>query len=148
MDIKKVLQEVSAEASTISSEVKEISRVHAELLKIEVEECKSFLIKKIVAAVLLAGTAFFLLCVLLTTMISAIGIAVKSYLPEAIQQYSWHIVAVVVAIIFLIVIATCVSLLKKKPGTPFFDSSKKEFNNNKLWLQNLSKSKSNSSSVN
>ena len=139
MDIKKVLQLATSEASTLKTEVKELSRIHAELLKVEAKECADYIKKKIAAGVLLAGIAFFFLCVFLTALIATLGVALKAVLPDAVQPYSWQIVAFLFCALFGIFMGVLIQKLKKKPESPFFSHSKQEFNNNRVWLQNLTK---------
>ncbi len=145
MNLKNILKDATGEISNISSEVKELSQVHAQLLKVEAKECTDFIKLKVIAGVTLALIAFFLVCVLLTAGISALGIFLKDFMPKGLQPYSWHLIASGVSLLFLILIMICFSLLKKKPQESFFSHTKKELQNDKIWLQNLSKQKRKSS---
>lgn len=145
MSVKGILKNATGELNAISSEVKELSQVHAQLLKVEAQECADFIKKKVIAGVMLALIGFFLACVILMTGISAGGIFLKEHLPEGAQPFSWHIVAASVSLFFLLIILICLALLKKKPTEAFFSQTKQEIQNDKVWLQNLTKRKSDNS---
>ena len=139
MNLKSLLQNASGEVSTISTEVKELSKIHSELLKIEASECIQHVKNKVVAGVLLVSVLFFLICTMLVAGISALGVYVSPLLPEGCQPYSWQIVAASVSLIFIISIICFAVFLLRKPRESFFTHTKQEFQNNREWLQNLSK---------
>lgn len=145
MSVKSLLKDATGELNSISAEVKELSQVHAELLKVEAEECADFIKKKVVTGVTLALLTFFLTCVLLTAGISALGILLKEHLSEAWQPFSWHLVAGAVSILLLILILIYNVLLRRKPQEAFFSQTKKELQNDKEWLLNLSKNRNENS---
>lgn len=145
MNLKSIVQTAKGEVSTISSEVKELSQIHAELLKVEAKELADFIKKKVIVGVVLALFAFFLACVFLTAAIAATGIYIKEMLPVEMQPYSWQLVAASVSLVFLLIIAICALVLKKKPNSPFFSHTKQELQNDRVWLQNLTKQKSKNS---
>lgn len=145
MDVKGLLKSTTSEISSISTEVKELSKIHTELFKVELEECGDYVKKKVVAGVVAGLMAFLMTCVFLAALISALGILLRSYLPEGLQPFSWHIVASFFSFIFLLIIFTCVKTLKRKPEASFFSLSKQELQNNREWLQNIYKKKNKTS---
>ncbi len=146
MNLKMFLQNASHEVSNLSTEVKELSRIHSELLKIEASECIQHIKKKVIVAGLLCSIFFFLFCIVLVSGISALGVYIKPLLSEPYQPYSWQIVAASISLIFILAIICCVFFLLRKPKESFFSHTKQEFQNNREWLQNLSKQENNNSS--
>jgi len=144
MNIKQTLTDAVHEVSSLKSDLKEVAEIRRELLKIEVEECSSYLKKKIVLLVLLICSGFFFLCLTLVTLIGWIGALMKPFLPDSLQPFSWQLVTLAICLGFMIVGLTCLLKLKKKPSHRFFQSSLQEIKNDSAWLKTLTNKEKNS----
>jgi len=141
-----LFKNTKAEANAMKTEFQELSKIHAELIQIEAIECAEYVKQKAISGVALGLMAFFLSATLLVTVISALGILLQGVLPEFLQPFSWHLVALLFSVIFLVVILQLSKKLKRKPEQAFFSHSIQEFKQYNTWLQKLSKKeKSNSS---
>lgn len=144
MNPKQLINSALDDYKTLSHDLKGLSQLRAELIKVEAAELFSDIKKKLISAVIAVLILFFFACLFLITGISAGGILLSPYLPENLQPFSWQLVAAGVGIIFLITTLICVSILKRKPKAPYFQISKSELKNDQEWLKTLTNKESNS----
>lgn len=144
MQIKRKLTEALQEVSALKGDLKEVTEIRRELLKIEAADASAFLKKKLAALVVIMISGFFFACVAIATLIGVLGALLKSVLPESVQPFSWQIVAMIVALVFMIVSLVFLQKLKKKPTEGFFKLSLQELKNDSVWIKSLtSKEKNN-----
>jgi len=107
-----------------------------ELASIEAKEAISYTGKKVVQGVALALSAFFLWSLILAATIGVLAPLADQWLDNKAEWLpGWSAIAIVLAIIHLLVAAVCFCKLRHKPVTPLFELSRKEIENDKLWLQ-------------
>ncbi|MGB2402589.1 MAG: phage holin family protein [Akkermansiaceae bacterium] len=108
----------------------------AELASIEAKEAACYTGKKIVQGVMLALSAFFLWSLLLVATIGVLAPVADQWLNNKVEWFpGWAAIAIALAVIHTLVAAICYFKLKQKPVTPLFELSRKEMENDKLWLK-------------
>jgi uncharacterized membrane protein YqjE len=106
-----------------------------ELASIEAKEAASFTGKKVAQGLILAISAFFLWSLLLAGATGIVTPHADRWLHgKADWLPGWAAVVLALALIHGIIVLACYLKLKKQPTTPLFELSRKEIENDKLWL--------------
>ena len=106
-----------------------------ELASIEAKEAASFTGKKFAQGLILAISAFFLWSLLLAGATGIVTPHADRWLHgKADWLPGWAAVVLALALIHGIIVLACYLKLKKQPTTPLFELSRKEIENDKLWL--------------
>ena len=106
-----------------------------ELASIEAKEAASFTGKKFAQGLILAISAFFLWSLLLTGATGIVAPFADQWLHgKADWLPGWAAAVLALALIHGIIVLACYLKLKKQPATPLFELSRKEIENDKLWL--------------
>lgn len=106
-----------------------------ELASIEAKEAASYTGKKLVLGLTLALLAFFFWSLLLAASVGVLApIADQWLLNKAEWLPGWSAVTIALAIVHGVIAIICYCKLKQKPATPLFELSRKEIENDKLWL--------------
>ena len=106
-----------------------------ELASIEAKEAASFTGKKFAQGLILAISAFFLWSLLLAGATGIVTPHADRWLHgKADWLPGWAAVVLALALIHGIILLACYLKLKKQPTTPLFELSRKEIENDKLWL--------------
>ena len=106
-----------------------------ELASIEAKEAASFTGKKFAQGLILAISAFFLWSLLLAGATGIVAPHADRWLHgKADWLPGWAAVVLALALIHGIILLACYLKLIKQPTTPLFELSRKEIENDKLWL--------------
>ena len=106
-----------------------------ELASIEAKEAASFTGKKFAHGLILAISAFFLWSLVLAGATGIVAPLADQWLHgKADWLPGWAAVVLALALIHGIIVLICYLKLKKQPTTPLFELSRKEIENDKLWL--------------
>ena len=106
-----------------------------ELASIEAKEAASFTGKKFAQGLILAISAFFLWSLLLAGATGIVTPHADRWLHgKADWLPGWAAVVLALALIHGIIVLICYLKLKKQPTPPLFELSRKEIENDKLWL--------------
>lgn len=107
-----------------------------ELASIEAKEAASFTGKKIVCGLALGISALLVWCLLLVGITGILGPIADQWLKgKADWLPGWAAVVVALALIHGVMTLILLSVLKKAPVTPLFELSRREIENDKLWLK-------------
>lgn len=107
-----------------------------ELASIEAKEAASFTGKKIVCGLALGISVLLVWCLLLTGITGILGPIADQWLNgKADWLPGWAAVVIALALIHGVVALMLASALKKAPATPLFEHSRREIENDKLWLK-------------
>jgi uncharacterized membrane protein YqjE len=136
--------ESSTEGSDVSSPNPSEHMTHAlsgfiaarvELASIEAKEAASFTGKKFAQGLMLAISAFFLWSLVLAGATGIVAPHADRWLHDKADWLpGWAAVVLALALIHGIIVLACYLKLKKQPTTPLFELSRKEIENDKLWL--------------
>lgn len=106
-----------------------------ELASIEAKEAASFTGKKVAQGLVLAISAFFLWSLVLAATTGIVAPLADQWLHgKADWLPGWAAVVLALAIIHAVIALICYLKLKQQPATPLFELSRKEIENDKLWL--------------
>ena len=106
-----------------------------ELASIEAKEAASYTSKKVVYGIVFTLSAFFLWGLLLAATTGILAPIADQWLQDKIGWLSgWAAIALALAIIHGIIAVACYFKLTQQPTTPLFELSRKEIENDKLWL--------------
>ena len=106
-----------------------------ELASIEAKEAASYTGKKVIQGVALALSAFFLWSLLLVATTGILAPIADEWLHDKADWLpGWASIVLALALIHGFIAIACYLKLKKQPATPLFDLSRKEIENDKLWL--------------
>jgi len=106
-----------------------------ELASIEAKEAASFTGKKLAQGLVLAISAFFLWSLVLAATTGIVAPLADQWLHgKADWLPGWAAVVLALAIIHAVIALICYLKLKQQPATPLFELSRKEIENDKLWL--------------
>jgi uncharacterized membrane protein YqjE len=106
-----------------------------ELASIEAKEAASFTGKKVAQGLVLAISAFFLWSLVLAATTGIVAPFMDQWLHgKADWLPGWAAVVLALAIIHAVIALICYLKLKQQPTTPLFELSRKEIENDKLWL--------------
>ncbi len=122
--------------SNMKNSISSFLAARAELAAIEAKEAAEFATKKVIQLILLAGSAFFLWCLVLAAL-TGIFAPIASGLLEGHTPWlpGWCAVILALAIIHALIALICVYLLKSKPREALFALSRQELENDKKWLK-------------
>ena len=106
-----------------------------ELASIEAKEAASYTGKKVAQGLILALSAFFLWSLLLTATTGILAPFADEWLQDKINWLpGWAAIVLVLALLHAMIAIACCFKLKQQPATPLFELSRKEIENDKLWL--------------
>ena len=107
-----------------------------ELASIEAKEAASFTGKKIVYGLALGISLLLVWCLLLAGVAGILGPIADQWLASKADWLpGWAAVMIGLALIHGVMALILLSVLKKAPATPLFELSRKEIENDKLWLK-------------
>ncbi len=120
---------------TVSHTLSGFIAARLELVSIEAKEAASYTGKKVVHGIVLALSAFFLWSLLLAATTGILAPIADQWLQDKIGWLpGWAAVALALAIMHGIIAIACYLKLTQQPTTPLFELSRKEIENDKLWL--------------
>ncbi len=120
----------------MTSAVARFLAARLELASIEAREAASHAGKKAAYGVALAISAFFVWSLLLSGITGILAPIADRWLGDKVDWLpGWAAVVITLALIHGILALICLLKLKKRPTTPLFELSRKEIENDKLWLK-------------
>jgi len=107
-----------------------------ELASIEAKEAAALAGRKLAYGIVLGISVFFCWTLLLAGLTGLVAPFADQWLEGKTSWLpGWAAVIFVLAILHAFVALICLVGLKKKPATPLFELSRKEIENDKLWLK-------------
>ncbi|MGB1873842.1 MAG: phage holin family protein [Akkermansiaceae bacterium] len=120
----------------MTSALAQFLTARVELASIEAKEAASHASKKVAYGVALAISAFFVWSLLLSGVTGILAPIADQWLSDKADWLpGWAAIVLALAMIHGIVALVCFLKLRRPPATPLFELSRKEIENDKIWLK-------------